>query len=162
MLFRFTTVCGLVPLYALVTVCGRRERPCGRCRTHPQSLEPPALGTNANMAASPRHQGRFLGQSVGEGLWESSATAQLAVAEADGGGSRPTLLQGQRSGPHCRGRPPAPSMQSILAQDDPLELAQHLLARRLLGAHTREEKEQVGEGDKRGRERERPQNSLSD
>lgn len=162
MLFRFTTVCGLVPLYALLAAGGGRENPRGRSRTHPQSLEAPTLGTNANMAASPRHQGRLLGQSVGEGLREARASAQLAVAEADGGGSRPALLQGQGSRPHRRGRPPAPRVQAVVAQDDPLQLAQHLLARRLLRADTREEKEQAGEGDKRGGERERPHNSLTD
>lgn len=73
---------------------GRREGPGGPRGTHPQSLEAPALGANADVAAPPRDQGRLLRQSVGEGFRQSGAPAQLAVAEADGGGSRPTLLQG--------------------------------------------------------------------
>lgn len=92
-LFRFTAICGLVPLYALLTVSGRREGPSGPRRAHPQSLEASALGANADVAATLRNQGGLLRQSVGKGLGQSGAPAQFAVAEADGGSSRSTFLQ---------------------------------------------------------------------
>lgn len=92
-LFRFTAICGLVPLYALLTVSGRREGPRGPCRAHPQSLETSALRANTDVATAPRNQGSFLCQSVGEGFRQSGTPAQLAVAEAGGGGAGSTLLQ---------------------------------------------------------------------
>lgn len=92
-LFRFTAICGLVPLYALLTVSRRGQHPSRSTGTHPQSLKAPALGANADVAAAPGDQGRLLRQSVGEGLGQPRAPAQLPVAEADGGGPRPALLQ---------------------------------------------------------------------
>lgn len=92
--FRFTAIGGLLPLYALLTVCGGGKGPRGPCGTHPQSLEAPALGADADVAAPPGHQGRLLCQSVGEGLRKPRAPTQLAVAEANSGSSRATLLQG--------------------------------------------------------------------
>lgn len=91
-LFRFTAICGLVPLYALLTVCGRGQGPGGPTGTHPQSLEAPAFRANADVAAAPRYQRSLLSQSVGQRLWQSSAGTQLTIAEADGGGTRPALL----------------------------------------------------------------------
>lgn len=92
-LFRFTAICGLVPLYALLTVSGRWEGPWAPCGAHPQSLEASALGTNADVAAPPRDQGSLLRQSVGKGFRQSRAPAQFSVAEADSSSSRPTFLQ---------------------------------------------------------------------
>lgn len=91
-LFRFTAICGLVPLYALLTMCGRGQGPGGPPGTHPQSLKAPAFRANADVAAAPRYQCSLLSQSVGQRLWQSSAGAQLTVTEAHGSGTRPALL----------------------------------------------------------------------
>lgn len=147
-LFGFAAICGLVPLYALLAVRGRGQGPGDAATasgTHPQPLEAPALGADADVAAAPGHQGGLLGQSVGQRLRQARAGAQLAVAEARGGGPRPALLQGQGPWPHDGRRPPAPRLQAVAAQDDPLQLPQHLLADRLLQAHTQGEKE-CGQG----------------
>lgn len=74
-LFRFTAICGLIPLYALLTVRGRWKCPRGPRGAHPQSLEASALGTNPNVAAPPRDQGSLLCESVGEGLGQTCAPA---------------------------------------------------------------------------------------
>lgn len=126
-LFRFTAICGLVPLYALFTVCRGWKGPSGPTGTHPQSLETSALGANADVAATPCNQCGLLCQSVGKGFRESGAPAQLPVAEADSGGPGPSLLQGKGPRPEHRSCPPAPHLQAVTTQDDPLELPQHLL-----------------------------------
>lgn len=63
-LFRFAAICGLIPLYALLTVRGRRQGSGVATGTHPQPLEAPALGADADVAAASGNQGGLLGQSV--------------------------------------------------------------------------------------------------
>lgn len=122
-LFRFTAVGGFVPLKAIVTVGGRC--PWGPWWVHSQPLEASALGADADVAATPCHNGRFLCQFLGEWLGQSRACAQPAVAEAGPCGPSTSVLQGQRMRTQSPGAATSsPSqLQAVLAQHDALQLS---------------------------------------
>lgn len=127
LLFRFTAVGGFVPLKAIITVGGRR--PGGPWWVHSQPLEASALGAYANVAATTCHNGRLLGQFVGEWLCQSHACAQPAVAETGPCGPSTSVLRGERMRTQSAGTTTtSPSqLQAVLTQHDALQLPQHLL-----------------------------------